>query len=153
MKTPTLFAIATLAAACCCASSPAWAQKVYRCGSVYSQTPCEGAVSLDVNDSRTPAQQRESEQVARRDGKSADTLEKRRLQEEKQIAAQDAAARKEAGQRQLAEKQASAAQEKSVAHPVKRSKKGKKEPAFFTASVEKAPVDKKSAKPAKSATP
>ena len=103
-----------------------WAQKVYRCGTVYSQTPCEGAVTVDVNDSRTQAQQREAEQAAQRDGKSANTLETRRLQEEKQVAARDAAARKEVEQRRLAEKRAAAEEEKAAAHHAKPPKKARR---------------------------
>lgn len=131
----------------CAAAPEAWAQKVYRCGSTYSQTPCEGAVALDVDDSRTALQKRDTDQAAKRDAKIAKSMESERAKEEKQVATQDAAARKEAQARQLAEKRALAAQEKPAAHHTQKTKKGGKEPEYFVAAIKDKPLEKKPAKP------
>ncbi len=62
---------------------PALAQTVYRCGSVYSQTPCSGGVALDASDARTPAQKAQTDAAAAQAAKSADGMEKDRLALEK----------------------------------------------------------------------
>lgn len=147
MKTSKIYTLTLIALACTVTASQSGAQKVYRCGSVYSQTPCEGAVTLDVNDSRTAAQKREADQLIEREAKAAKGMEARRIQEEKQVAARDAAARKETEQRKLAESRAAAAAQKPPEHHLKPAKKGKKEPEFFTAGVEKPAPEKKPIKP------
>ncbi|RYX94219.1 MAG: hypothetical protein EOO28_15645 [Comamonadaceae bacterium] len=68
------------------ASSGALAQAVYRCGSIYSQSPCASGKVIDVADARTAEQKKLSESVAQRDGKTADAMEKARLRQEAQAA-------------------------------------------------------------------
>ena len=73
----------------CALNAGAQSQTVYRCGSRYSQVPCEGAVEINAEDARSAAQKAASEKAIARDGRIADTLEKTRLQAEKQHTTQD----------------------------------------------------------------
>jgi hypothetical protein len=130
--------------ACFLLAQSAFAQKVYRCGSVYSQTPCEGAITVDVNDSRTAAQKKEAESAIMRDEKTAKAMETNRIKQEKQRAAQNYAAQKETAQRKLAAEKA--AEGKHPEHHIKKPKKGTKEPEFFTAATGNKEAKKKSDK-------
>ncbi len=76
MRTIVLAAI--LATACGLAA----AQPVYRCGSSYSQTPCQGATTVETSDPRTAADAARAEAATRADAKRADALEKARLAQE-----------------------------------------------------------------------
>ena len=60
-----------------------YAQTVYRCGNSYSQTPCTGAVPVQVDDARSEAQRQASEQGRARDRALAQSMEASRLQDEK----------------------------------------------------------------------
>jgi hypothetical protein len=132
--------------ACNVYAPKALAQTVYRCGSTYSQTPCKGAVTLDVNDGRTAAQRHEAQKIIDHDKKAAKALETERLQQEKKIAAQDAAVRKEAEKRKLAAQ--GTVEPVQPGHQIqKKPKKGPKEPEFFTAATGKKVPEKKSEKP------
>ena len=64
-------------------STGATAQNVYKCGSSYSQSPCPGGATIDVTDTRTPAQKEQTDSAANRDAKTADAMEKARIQQEK----------------------------------------------------------------------
>ena len=79
-------AIATCALALAC-SAGVQAQTIYRCGSSFSQKPCEGAQALQI-DSRRPSREEAAaaEANARRDARLADGLEKERLAQEKAAA-------------------------------------------------------------------
>lgn len=61
---------------------PTQAQKVYRCGNSYSQTPCPDGKAIDASDSRTPEQRKAHEASVKDEKRRADTLEKTRLKEE-----------------------------------------------------------------------
>jgi hypothetical protein len=63
-------------------TAPAAAQNIYRCGSTYSQQPCEGGKLVAASDSRSAGQKAQTDQAAQRDAKSAETMEKARLKEE-----------------------------------------------------------------------
>ena len=57
-----------------CASSPALAQKVYRCGPdgrVYQQSPCNDGKTVDASDPRTAEQRQAAQDVARGEAKAA----------------------------------------------------------------------------------
>jgi len=115
--------------AACLMPPAASAQKVYRCGSAYSQTPCPEAVTVDAADERTRAQKSDAQRAAARDAKTALALEKTRLREEKEAVE----ARKAADKRAAAKKPdayASASQDGG-----KRSHSKGKDPAYFTAKV------------------
>ena len=65
------------------AGTGAHGQTVYRCGNSYSQVPCAGATTVQVDDSRTPADAARAASVAAADRKLADSMEKARLAQEK----------------------------------------------------------------------
>jgi hypothetical protein len=128
--------------ACCAISTQASAQKVYKCGSSYSQIPCQGAETLEPTDTRTTAQKTDALRAQKMQSREADSLEKGRLKEEADTRTADAANRK------TAEKQAKAAQTDELARakakaktegpvvltaPGAKSHKKSKEPEFFTA--------------------
>lgn len=79
--------------ASCLFLARAEAQNAYRCGNSYSQTPCPGGVAVDADDSRSQAQKAQSDSATKRDLRTADSLEKTRLQQEE---AQKRAAQKSA---------------------------------------------------------
>lgn len=121
--------------AVCAMNTGAWGQKIYRCGTAYSQTPCADAVAVDVTDSRSKAQKAQADAMTRRDAATADTLEKNRLQDEAQAQADSQA------ERHKNSKAASAVARKST-------KKKKKEPDYFTARDTGAKTKKTAEKPA-----
>lgn len=59
------------------------AQNIYKCGNSYSQTPCAGASTLNLDDARDAAQKQQSVAATRRDTGLAAALEKDRLAQEK----------------------------------------------------------------------
>ena len=69
--------------AACALSTGATAQNTYKCGDSYSQAPCPGARVIDATDSRTPAQKKQADLVTGRVARTADAMEKARLQQEK----------------------------------------------------------------------
>ncbi|HEX2544269.1 MAG TPA: hypothetical protein VHL79_05295 [Ramlibacter sp.] len=107
-----------------------WAhgQAVYRCGSSYSQQPCPGGTTVQVDDARTPAEAARANSVAAADRKRADAMEKARLAQEK-----NAPKALVIGPAQAA---ASAPVVKVVARDDKKKKKGK-QPEHFTAVAPK----------------
>lgn len=68
-------------------STGAAAQKVYKCGNSYSQIPCNDAVKVGADDTRTAIQKKESEKAVARDMQAAKAMEKERLAEEKRAQA------------------------------------------------------------------
>jgi len=60
----------------------AHAQVVYRCGSVYSQTPCPQAKVVEATDPRSAAQRAEARRVAADERKLAADMRRDRLAEE-----------------------------------------------------------------------
>lgn len=139
MKLPHGIAIFFLAI--CALPMSASAQKVYKCGSTYSQIPCSDAVAVDASDARTKEQKAETEKAAQRDAKAAVVMEKTRLKEEKELLEAQKAAAKEAekAKAKTAEKSARAAGAASQDSNTG-SKSKKKEPEFFTATT---PPEKK----------
>nr|WP_315491082.1 hypothetical protein [uncultured Rhodoferax sp.] len=57
---------------------------VYRCGNSYSQKPCNDAVLVDVQDTRTAEQKVQADANIRRDTETGKTMEKERLAQEAQ---------------------------------------------------------------------
>jgi hypothetical protein len=125
-NTPSL---ALLLIAACAVSTGVSGQNVYRCGAVYSQTPCPEGVLVDAVDTRSKAQKTQADQATARDVKAANALEKAHLKED-----QDAAAR---SQPKTKVGKSSTAKSKP---------KRKKEPEFFTAKA----APEKMAAPSKS---
>ena len=131
-----LFKFATFFIAACAISTGATAQKtVYRCGTTYSQTPCEGAVSVNADDARSKADKLEADKATQRDMQRAKEMEKARLKEEKEALAQGKAASKTVA------KDAVKPKSETDEGDTKKSKHKKKEPEFFTAKS--APDSKK----------
>ncbi len=136
-----LFALFFIAAG----AGSTWASgsNVYKCGSTYSQTPCDGAVAIRVDDARSREQKSQSDAVTVQQGKTANAMEKARLKEEALALAQGKPAKP-------ATKAAAKAPSKGPSKPKvetdvlspKSSKGKKKEPEFFTAK-DATPTEKK----------
>ena len=70
-------------------STGARAEKIYQCGSTYSQLPCKDATVLNIDDSRDSIQKSQSDEATRRGAELARRMEQERLaQEQKALAAQ-----------------------------------------------------------------
>ena len=63
-------------------SMAASAQVTYRCGNSYSQTPCPGGAIIDTDDPRTREQKAQTDMATQRDARTANAMEKARLQQE-----------------------------------------------------------------------
>jgi len=125
--------IATLLIATCAVSTGAMAQKtIYRCGSSYSQVPCEGAVSVDAQDARTRADKAAADKATQRDMKQANAMEKTRVKEEKDAISQAQAAAKTSAKASAKPPEKSDASEGDKKQS---NKPKKKEPEFFTAKA------------------
>jgi hypothetical protein len=79
MRTMTTVCVAGAFAA---AVFGAQAQQVYRCGDAYSQQPCPGGTSVQVQDARSAGQAAQTREASQRDARTADAMEKARLKEE-----------------------------------------------------------------------
>jgi hypothetical protein len=77
------FLIATILIAFFAFSSGAYAQKTFKCGNVYSETPCVGGVAVDTQDNRTREQKNQADATTARTADAAAALEKERLAREK----------------------------------------------------------------------
>jgi len=66
------------------------AEKVYKCGSTYSQTPCPGSTLLEVDDTRDPAEKKRMDAQTRRDADLARDMAQSRLANEATLAAERA---------------------------------------------------------------
>ena len=75
----TLFLIAILAL-----STGASAQKIYKCGTTYSQQACPDGIVIPATAPPEAAQKKAADQATRRDALTADRMEKSRLQQEKE---------------------------------------------------------------------
>ena len=73
--------LAALALMFCIAAGGTQAQEVYRCGSVYSQTPCAQGRLVESDDSRSEAQRAEAARVAAREHRLASDMRRDRLAE------------------------------------------------------------------------
>jgi hypothetical protein len=73
MKLIALTLLASLVAA------PTGAQTVYRCGNAYSQVACAQGRAVEVDDTRTPAQQAEARRVAADERQLAAQMRRDRL--------------------------------------------------------------------------
>lgn len=57
-------------------------QTVYRCGAIYSDTPCPQSVTISSSDARSKAQKAQTDEATARSTKLADQLEKNRKADE-----------------------------------------------------------------------
>ncbi|MDR7308349.1 hypothetical protein [Rhodoferax saidenbachensis] len=99
-------------------STGAMAQRVYKCGSSYSQIPCPGGVALQAGDGRTAAQRAAADKTTREQAAQAKELEKIRQKDDAQATAVSKPAKAEA---------------KPVKDKAATAKKKSKEPEYFTA--------------------
>lgn len=128
--------IATFFIASCALSTWANAQKVYRCGNTYSQTPCVGGKTIDAGSTgatASTARKRANDNENHRQVEAAKALEKQRLAQEA-----EAQKRHEAELKAIeAEKARAAKLAKGEVDPqdsnYKPPLKAKKPPQFFTA--------------------
>src|SRR5688572_9231136 len=117
-----------------CAGGNAFAQQMYRCGSTYSEQPCQGATQVQAAQRPAAADARQAESAAKRDQRLADAMEKSRLAQEARapkaiiIGGTDKPAEAKAGDKEPAKLQ-----------------KGKK-PEHFTATSPRPPGDGKKKK-------
>ena len=104
-----------------CAQGSA-AQTVYRCGSEYTQTPCENGNAIRTDDSRSASDRKAHQATVQKEKKTADVLERQRLKEELAAhqAAMRAAAQEDQATREAAHREAQeAAKKKKASQPVK----------------------------------
>lgn len=125
--------------AVCAVSTWASAQNTYRCGNTYSQTPCPNGKTLDVTDSRTTDQKKQTDAASANSAKAGDAMEKARLAQEQR----DLAANKT---RTVVAAPAAAPKVAVEPQPRAHAKRKKKTSPYFTAQ---APREKKEKKPAK----
>ena len=142
MNLGSKFALVLIAT--CALSTPARAQKVYKCGSSYSQIPCPGGETLEPTDTRTASQQADALRQQKQESREADRLEKARLKDEAQTQKGDAANRKAADKQAQKDQAQAVARAKAKAKestdgpvilsaPGAKKHKKAKEPEFFTA--------------------
>ncbi len=74
--------LAAVALMFCFAVGGAQAQQIYRCGSVYSQTPCAQGRLVEADDSRSESQRAEAAGVAASERRLAGDIRRDRLVEE-----------------------------------------------------------------------
>ncbi len=137
MQNPIL--LATVLVAACAVSTGASAQKVYRCGNTYSQTPCGGGKTLDTtspNAASSVARKQAVDKENKRQMEAAKAMEKARLAQEA-----EAMKRHQAELKAMEEEKNKAAKgategTASAQAPLK----NKKPPEFFTAK--QAPTEK-----------
>lgn len=134
---------ATLFIAVCAVTTGAMSQKVYRCGSSYSQIPCaDGGVPIETQDVRTQAQKSQADALTRSDAATAKSMEKERLQQEARTLQTTGSAKNIPAEPKKPSKVIEQPKEKSV--PVSSrleagkstgGKNSKKEPEYFTAQT------------------
>jgi preprotein translocase subunit SecF len=153
-KCDTLQTLVLLATAAFAAG--AGAQTVYRCGSSYSQIPCNGGTEVTVDDARTDAQRAAAQAGLARDKALGKEMETSRRKDEAQVLAHEKAAlsaqakqasREKAESKKLQEKQKAASKKSSA-------KDRTKDHEVFTATVAGSKADSKRApKPRKPTLP
>ena len=130
--------------AVCAVSTWATAQNTYRCGNSYSQTPCPNGKTLDVNDSRTTDQKKQTDAASANSAKAGDAMEKARLAQEKR----DLAANKA---RPVVIAPVAAPKVATEPQPRAHAKRKKKTSPYFTAQAPREKKERKTAKPKKAA--
>lgn len=123
--------------ACLLPSAAALGQTIYRCGDSYSQTPCPGATSLEVDDSRSPVQKAQADAATAAASRAAGTMERERL------------ARERTSEASKIRNAAGSSSAHAAATPARKAaKQAKPEPLYFTAGVPAEKTKDKVKKPA-----
>ncbi len=136
------------------ATTTAMGQKIYRCGSEYSQIPCADAVIVEADDPRSSAQKVQSDAMIQRNAAAARNMEKSRLEEEAALRATETSNSASSKKKKHPSKQSATnttvqpvlTTGSSEAKKVKKSSKNK-DPAYFTARS--TPIPKLNKKPKK----
>ena len=123
--------------ACLLPGAAALSQTIYRCGDSYSQTPCPGATSLEVDDSRSALQKAQADAATAAASRTAGTMERERLAREHNSEASKLRNAAGSGSTHAADTPAR-----------KAAKKTKPAPLYFTAGVPAEKNKDKAKKPA-----
>lgn len=129
------------------ATTATMGQKIYRCGSEYSQVPCSNGVVVEADDPRSSAQKAKSDAMIQRNAAAAQTMETSRLKEESAL--RSASTGRITSSNKKKHKAAQHAANTTIASDTdneeKKEKKAskKKEPDFFTARVTPTPGKEK----------
>jgi hypothetical protein len=86
------------------AATGSMAETVYRCGNVYSQSPCASARTIEVDDARSAADRDEAHRIARSERQLGDSMERNRLAAEAALRPATATSIGPAAQRSIAVK-------------------------------------------------
>ncbi|WP_077001596.1 hypothetical protein [Variovorax sp. KK3] len=135
----TRIAILPIAVCVLWASTAANGTTAWRCGSNYSDRPCEDGKPLAVGDTRDPAQKREADRATREAQSAADRMERERLKLEKAQAKR---------QPVLIDSRPPAPRPEPVAIAANKKKKGQADPGYFSAHDPVATAKKKAEKAA-----
>ena len=111
----------------------------WRCGNTYTDHPCEGGKSVNLEDARDADQRREADRSTRDARSAADRLERNRLRLESVSAHRQAS---------LIDNKPATPPPPRDANGVHKLKKGKKDPVYASAPQPASPPKKKSAKSA-----
>lgn len=93
------------------------AEKVYKCGTTYSQTPCQGSTTLEVDDTRDPAEKKRMDAQTKRDAELGRAMQQSRMANEAALAA-ERAQQAESAAKLRQESQAAKAAAAAAAEPV-----------------------------------
>ena len=127
------FAIFLIAS--CTMMTGAEAQKVFKCGTVYSQIPCSDGAGIEAKDNRTSTQKAQADANTVRTAAIANQMEKERLAQEKRDLAAQAALNAPPKSKPAASAKTSS-----------KKKKKKADSEFFTAQAPKAAASRTSGK-------
>ena len=122
-----------------CAMGAAQTKTIYRCGTTYSDTPCEQAITLPTADPRTPAQKAQTDQANTSAANLAGKLEKARRADE---AAAIQRTRAQALAQARSAKAAAKSQAKTASEKAKKSGKRKKTAASTDGELKKPKLSK-----------
>ncbi|MDH6169274.1 hypothetical protein M2282_004438 [Variovorax boronicumulans] len=149
------FGLAVFLIAACAYSNGVAAQdsaKTWRCGSTYSDRPCEGGKTVKVDDPRSDADRRAAEAGARNNSKQAEQMERSRLSQEKAAYDRDRQAAREARSAAMAERRMALAEQQARERATKAAGDPRKSTMSFSSgaggkSAGDAPAKKKKRKP------
>ena len=150
------FGLAIFLIAACAYSNGVAAQgsaKTWRCGSTYSDRPCEGGRTVKVDDPRSDADRRAAEASAKSNSAQADKLERSRLSLEKAAYDRDRQAAREARSAALAERRMALSEQQARERATKAAGDPRKSTMSFSSggsggkSAGDAPAKKKKRKP------
>ncbi|OUM01801.1 hypothetical protein [Variovorax sp. JS1663] len=138
MKNWTTLAAPAIAACLLWAPAIAGSATTWRCGSTYSDRPCEGGKALALDDAREATLKRDADRTTREAQAAGDRMERERLRLEKA----------QANRPTLIDSRPAAPKPQSVTDGTGKKKKGKKEPDYFSAHDPVATAKKKAEKAA-----